>query len=120
MSLFGTILEKLGLASKISSASPTSPQEPAAPGAISPVDVVAKLDAMAAANQQKLNWQVSIVDFLKLLGLDSSLEARKKLAVELDCPKDKLADSAQMNQWLHKVVLQKLAQNGGNIPKDLL
>jgi len=25
-----------------------------------------------------------------------------------------------MNMWLHKTVLEKLAQNGGNVPKDLL
>lgn len=57
---------------------------------------------------------------LKLLGLDSSLSARKDLAAELGCPADKMGDSAQMNMWLHKTVLQKLAQNGGNIPADLL
>jgi hypothetical protein len=57
---------------------------------------------------------------LKLLGLDSSLAARKTLATELGCPPEKLADSAQMNMWLHKTVLEKLAQNGGNVPKDLL
>jgi Domain of unknown function (DUF3597) len=63
---------------------------------------------------------VSIVDLLKLLGLDSSLAARKELAIELGCPAAKMGDSAQMNMWLHKTVLQKLAENGGNIPKDLL
>jgi hypothetical protein len=57
---------------------------------------------------------------LKLLGLDSSLAARKELAAELACPAEKMADSAQMNMWLHKTVLQKLAANGGNIPADLL
>ncbi|MEQ1530270.1 MAG: DUF3597 domain-containing protein, partial [Methylococcales bacterium] len=62
----------------------------------------------------------SIVDLLKLLGLDSSLTARKELATELGCPAAAMADSAQMNIWLHKNVLQKLAQNGGNIPQDLL
>jgi hypothetical protein len=57
---------------------------------------------------------------MKLLGLDSSLTARKGLATELGCPADKMGDSAQMNMWLHKTVLQKLAENGGNIPKELL
>jgi hypothetical protein len=57
---------------------------------------------------------------MKLLGLDSSLTVRKELAAELDCPADKMADSAQMNMWLHKTVLQKLAENGGNIPAELL
>ena len=84
------------------------------------MDVVAKLEGLAAASAQKLNWKVSIVDLLKLLGLDSSLDARKGLATELGCPADKMADSAQMNMWLHKTVLQKLAANGGNIPKELL
>jgi hypothetical protein len=88
--------------------------------AISAVDVVAKLEAMAAANPEKLNWKTSIVDLMKLLGLDSSLAVRKELASELDCPADKMADSAQMNMWLHKAVLQKLAENGGNIPAELL
>ena len=88
--------------------------------AISAVDVVAKLESLAASNPQKLNWKVSIVDLLKLLSLDSSLEARKELATELGCPKEKMGDSAQMNIWLHKTVLQKLADNGGNIPKELL
>jgi len=74
----------------------------------------------AAANPQKLNWKVSIVDLLKLLDLDSSFAARKELAVELGCPADAMGDSAKMNMWLHKTVLKKLAENGGNIPKELL
>jgi hypothetical protein len=57
---------------------------------------------------------------LKLLGLDSSLAVRKELATELGCPSDKMADSAQMNMWLHKAVLQKLAANGGNVPAELV
>lgn len=57
---------------------------------------------------------------MKLLGLDSSLAARKALAAELGCPAEKMGDSAQMNTWLHKTVLQKLADNGGNISADLL
>ena len=81
---------------------------------------MAKLTAMAAANSQKLNWKTSIVDLMKLLGIDSSYSARKELAAELECPAEKMEDSAQMNIWLHKTVLQKLAANGGNIPADLL
>jgi hypothetical protein len=87
---------------------------------VSVVDVVGQLEAKAAASKEKLNWKTSIVDLLKLLGLDSSLAARKELATELGCPADKMGDSAQMNMWLHKAVLQKLAANGGNIPADLL
>jgi len=55
-----------------------------------------------------------------LLGLDSSLTARKELATELGCPADKMGDSAQMNMWLHRAVMKKLAENGGRIPPELL
>ena len=130
MSFFSAILEKLGFGSKAATAEATpapaaapdatASGAPVAPPPMAAVDVVARLEGMAAANPQKLNWKVSIVDLLKLLALDSSFEARKGLAVELGCPADKMADSAQMNMWLHKTVLQKLADNGGNIPKDLL
>lgn len=128
MSLFGTILEKLGLGRGTAQAAPpptaASPAPQASPAAaptpIAVVDVVAHLTALAAKHPEKLNWKVSIVDLLKLLGLDSSLAARKELASELGCPGDKMGDSAAMNMWLHKTVLQKLADNGGNIPKDLL
>ncbi len=95
-------------------------QGPAAPVAMSEVDVMSKLEAMAAASAQKLNWKTSIVDLMKLLGLDSSLAERKELAVELGCPAEKMGDSAEMNMWLHKAVLRNLAQNGGNIPANML
>jgi len=136
MSLFGSILQKLGFNRPAAEAAPAAPPPsappaspapeapapaaPAAPVAISVVDVVANLEALAAANPQKLNWKVSIVDLLKLLDLDSSLASRKELAAELGCPAEKMGDSAQMNMWLHKTVLQKLADNGGNIPQELL
>jgi 3-oxoacyl-ACP reductase-like protein len=147
MGIFSNILAKLGFGDKKDEAAktmppPATPAAPAAPSApvpvpaqastpaaatvpppkpaISEVDVVAQLSAMAAASKEKLNWRVSIVDLLKLLGLDSSLASRKELATELGCPADKMADSAQMNMWLHKTVLRKLADNGGNIPADLL
>lgn len=84
------------------------------------VDVVSQLEQKAAANPQKLNWRTSIVDLLKLLDMDSSLSARKELATELGCPPNLLTDSAQMNVWLHKTVLAKLAANGGNVPRELL
>ena len=127
MGLFSKILDKLGFGSAAAepaapapAAPATAPAAPVAPVAISAVDVVAQLEALAAKNPEKLNWKLSIVDLMKLLGLDSSLAARKELATELACPADKMGDSAQMNMWLHKTVLQKLADNGGNIPKDLL
>jgi hypothetical protein len=87
---------------------------------MSTVDVTAKLDGMAASHSEQLNWRTSIVDLLKLLGLDSSLEHRKELATELGCPPQLMSDSAQMNTWLHKTVMQKLAQHGGTIPPELL
>lgn len=128
MGIFSNIMSKLGFGDKkdeavadVAAASvEAAAAAPAAPVAISAVDVVAQLEGMAAAHAEKLNWKASIVDLLKLLGLDSSLAVRKELATELGCPADKMADSAQMNMWLHKTVLQKLAANGGNIPADLL
>ena len=133
MSLFGSILQKLGFNRPAAEAPPPPqaappPSAPAAPVVTAPpppvaitvVDVVAKLEGLATANPQKLNWKVSIVDLLKLLDLDSSLASRKELATELGCPAEKMGDSAQMNMWLHKTVLQKLADNGGNVPKELL
>jgi hypothetical protein len=123
MSLFNSILEKLGIRKAAAAEAPDAAQSapafaPAA--AIAEVDVVAKLEGLASSHTEKLNWKVSIVDLLKLLGLDSSLTARKELATELGCPAQAMGDSAQMNTWLHKTVLQKLAQNGGNIPQELL
>ncbi len=94
--------------------------KPAAPHAISEVDVVKKMEELAAKNPAKLDWKVSIVDLLKLLDIDSSFEARKELATELGCPADLMGDSAKMNVWLHKTVLKKIAENGGNIPQALL
>jgi len=129
MSLFSKILEKLGFNRPAPQAAPSPqpapasqavPSTPASPAGITVVAVIGKLEGLAASNPQKLNWKVSIVDLLKLLGLDSSFAARKELATELGCPADKMGDSAQMNMWLHKTVLQKLAENGGNIPKELL
>jgi hypothetical protein len=132
MSFFGKILEKLGLKSAKAEPvpaptpspvpSPTAgiPVPPPPPKPIAVVDVVAQLEKLAAASPQKLNWKTSIVDLLKLLDIDSSFAARKELALELGCPADRMHDSALMNMWLHKTVLQKIADNGGNVPKELL
>ncbi|MBX3045938.1 MAG: DUF3597 domain-containing protein [Anaerolineales bacterium] len=90
------------------------------PAAMDAVDVAAKMDALAKANPQELNWKVSIVDLLKLLDIDSSYENRKELAIELGVPTEYLEDSAQMNTWLHKTVLKKIAENGGTVPASLL
>ncbi len=86
------------------------------PGAT--VDVAALLNGLAAQSREKLDWQHSIVDMLKLLGLDSSLLARQGLAQELHYSGD-MHDSATMNIWLHKQVMQKLADNGGKVPDAL-
>ena len=82
--------------------------------------MLAKLEGLAAAQAEPLNWKTSIVDLLKVLGLDSSLTARKALGTELGYPGSVDGDSAALNIWLHKTVLQKLADNGGNLPPDLL
>lgn len=120
MGLFNKILDLLGLAKQASAVSDTSAPSSASPLAISVVDVVSKLDTLASQHPDKLNWKLSIVDLLKLLGIESSLAARKELAQELGCPAEKMADSALMNMWLHKTVLQKIADNGGNVPTELL
>jgi hypothetical protein len=92
------------------SSSATSPQQQ--------VDVEAILNDMQQKSGQQLNWRTSIVDLLKLLGLDSSLQARKELAGELHYTGD-TGDSASMNIWLHKQVMNKLAENGGKVPDSL-
>jgi hypothetical protein len=96
------------------------PPPPARPAAMSEVDVTARLEKLAELNPQKLNWRTSIVDLMKLLGMESSLAERKELAEELGYPKDQMGDSARMNVWLHKQVLRKIAENGGKVPQDLL
>ena len=96
-------------------------QQPQAAPAAAPmqqVDVEAVLNNMQQQSGQQLNWRTSIVDLLKLLGLDSSLQARKELAAELNYSGD-TNDSATMNIWLHRQVMNKLAANGGKVPADL-
>ena len=83
------------------------------------VDVAATLDKMATSNKEKLDWKHSIVDLMKLVGMDSSITARKALAADLKYSGD-TNDSATMNMWLHKEVMKKLAANGGRVPADLL
>lgn len=84
-----------------------------------PVDVAAILDNLAAKNSEKLDWKHSIVDLMKLVGMESSLAARKELAQDLHYTGD-MSDSASMNIWLHKEVMKKLAENGGKVPQNLL
>jgi len=91
---------------------------PAAPRPMSQVDVTKMLEQKAKGTG--LNWKQSISDLLFLLDLDNSREARTELAKELGAPADVMTDSARMNTWLHKEVLRKIAENGGNIPQELL
>jgi 3-oxoacyl-ACP reductase-like protein len=101
-------------------APPAAAPPPAAPAALAKaVDVAAILDGLAAKNPEKLDWKKSIVDLMKLVGMDSSFKARKQLAQELNYTGDP-NDSASMNIWLHKQVLIKLSENGGKVPEDLL
>jgi hypothetical protein len=137
MSIFGNIMSKIF--AHPSAAAPAAPSQTGAAGAAASgnapassattaggasggakqsVDVGAVLDGLAAKNSQKLDWKHSIVDVMKLLDMDSSLSARKELAGELHYTGD-TKDSAAMNIWLHKQVMQKLADNGGKVPEEL-
>ncbi|MCA1602745.1 MAG: DUF3597 domain-containing protein [Acidobacteria bacterium] len=144
MNIFSTLMSKIfGKAPTLASASSSGPSTPgagapasssvppAAPASTMPaassgaapapasVDVNAVLNEMASKSSQKLDWKKSIVDLMKLVGMDSSLASRKELATELGYTGDK-DYSATMNIWLHKQVLKKLAENGGKVPQDLL
>jgi hypothetical protein len=131
MSILGSIVSAIfhhaGITSaQAAPASPGAPGSSPAGGGVMPpkqpansVDVNAALTKLAAANKEKLDWQHSIVDLMKLLNLDSSLHARKELASELHYTGD-TNDSAKMNMWLHAQVMQKLADNGGKVPADLM
>ncbi len=83
------------------------------------VDIEPILNAAVQKSGQKLEWRHSIVDLMKALGMDASLEERKELAQELGYSGD-AHDSAKMNIFLHKALLKKLAENGGKVPADLL
>lgn len=85
--------------------------------AISQVDVTNMLEEKARGTG--LNWRQSVSDLLALLDIDNSHAARVELARELDAPEDVMEDSARMNTWLHKMVLRKIAENGGNIPPEM-
>ena len=130
MGILATIFAKIashlpGAEAKPAPAAPETPAAPAAapvapvPVALSDIDVNAVLSELAGKNPEKLEWKKSIVDLLKILGIDSSLTARKELAKELHYTGD-TNDSASMNIWLHKQVIKKFAENGGKVPADLL
>jgi hypothetical protein len=84
-----------------------------------PFDVGSYLNGLSGESKEKLDWTVSIVDLMKLVGMDSSLSARKELAKELGYGED-TADSAKMNIWLHKQVMQQIAKHGGKLPAELV
>jgi hypothetical protein len=123
MNLIGNILEKI-----LPHHNPDIAQAVESPSSRSPVaiamqeqqqiDVVDVMTKMAEKNPENLNWRTSIVDLMKLVGLDSSLSARKELARELDFNGD-TSDTASMNIWLHKQVMTKISENGGKVPQDL-
>ena len=123
MGLFSGIMNKIfgqTAGSQPAAASSTTASSAAAPAAsMSVVDVAAVLDDLADGHDEKLDWRRSIVDLMKLVGIDSSLSARKELARELDYTGD-TGDSAKMNDWLHREVIKRLAANGGKVPADLL
>lgn len=120
MSIFGKIKDAIfGKAAQAAPAPEPTAAAPAAPApAPAPVDVEAILTAAAASVNYDTNWRTSIVDLMKLCGLDSSLANRKELATELGYTGD-MNDSATMNIWLHRQVMNKLAANGGHVPADL-
>jgi len=141
MGVFSSFMQKLGLfkdkavaavtgsgsvqaaevPAAVEQAAAAAEPEVAAAAAVEAVDVVAVCEALAKTNPQKLNWKTSIVDLMKLLGIDSSLANRKALAQELNCPAELIGgDYSKMNIWLHKAVMKKLAENGGKVPADLL
>ncbi|OHD09525.1 DUF3597 domain-containing protein [Sphingopyxis sp. RIFCSPHIGHO2_12_FULL_65_19] len=130
MGIFSSIKDAI-FGKKAEAAEPAAPAAPSpigsaldaatqamATAAAAPVDVEAILTAEAAKTDQDLNWRTSIVDLMKLLGLDSSLANRKELATELGYTGE-LDGSAEMNIWLHKAVMRELAANGGKVPADL-
>ncbi|ADK99907.1 DUF3597 domain-containing protein [Brevundimonas subvibrioides] len=133
MSILGNILGKI-FKRKDEPKAPSAPSQPAptstpvqpqvtaaaatAPQPAPAVDVAGILDFMNEQRDQKLNWRTSIVDLMKLCGMESSLAERKELADELGYTGDK-SDSASMNIWLHKQVLQKIVDNGGQLPGDM-
>jgi hypothetical protein len=133
MGMLGKIWSKIFNHQTTASAAPTTASPGPTPGNFSPTpsglpmagtagapgtDVMQVLTEMAQYSKEKLNWKESIVDLLKLLGLESDLAARKELAQELHYDSD-MSDTAKMNVWLQKQVMQKLAENGGRVPNEL-
>jgi hypothetical protein len=121
MSIFSAIKDAIfGHKAQADTPAPAIPMDQAAPSEAAPaagVDVEATCAAMPGADG--LNWRTSIVDLMKLLGIDSSLSNRESLAKELGYTGD-LNGSAEMNIWLHKATMAELAKNGGIVPAAML
>ena len=120
MSIFSKIMGAIFGTTNAQAAEPAGGAGSAGAGApaAQTVDVAPILDAAVKAKGEKLEWRPSIVDLMKALDIDSSLAARKELAKELNYTGD-TNDSASMNIWLHKQVMDKLAANGGKLPPDI-
>jgi len=124
MGIFNTLMGKIfGEAILVAqpvtdSSTTTSLNQPQPP--VKEVDVTAILDRLSQQSKEKLDWKSSIVDLMKLVGIDSSLAHRKELATELGCDAKFMQDSASLNIWLQKQVMKKLVENGGIVPKELL
>lgn len=117
LSIFKSILAKIFGEGDAAAATP-APARASTAAPVAQVDVEVVLMKMASASKQKLDWRRSIVDLLKLLGLDSSQDARRELAKELRYHGD-MADLTTLNLWLHRQVMTKLAENGGRVPNSL-
>lgn len=127
MGIFSTIMNKIfhrgSPAPEAAAPADVAPTDTATavapPPPAEPVDVEAVLTQLASSKGGGGNWQVSIVDLLKLLDMDSSLDARKELADELNVHAGD-PGTAEQNIALQKAVMQKLAENGGKVPDSLL
>jgi hypothetical protein len=128
MGILSTIINKVFGGKKEAAAAPASAPATevvetviaeATPAVPADFDVTGYLNELRGQTKEKLDWTVSIVDLMKLVGMDSSLSARKELAKELNYDGD-TSDSAKMNIWLHKQVMQQIAKNGGKLPDTLV
>ena len=121
MSIFGKIMDAIfgkAKAADAGTAGAGAGGGSAGGATMSQVDVEQVVSDLAKQKKEKLDWRKSIVDLMKVLDLDSSLKSRQALAKELNYTGD-MNDSAKMNIWLHKQVMNKLAANGGKVPADL-
>ncbi len=128
MSIFGTLLSKIvghsarkeaAKENKAAAATSTPFTPTATATAPAEVDIMSVLEDLSANSKQKLDWKNSIVDLMKLVGMESSLAERKALATELGYTGD-MSDSASMNIWLHAQVMKKMSENGGKVPANML